>query len=243
MSEKLIVCWSGGKDSSLALHELLQDDGFEVVSLLTTCNERFQRVSMHGVRVGLALRQAATIGLPLDVIYLSERPSDGEYESKMLEYLLRKKAEGVTAVAFGDIFLQDLRKWRESNLAQIGLRGVFPLWLRDTRRLINEFVSSGFKSIVCCVSDAYFGAVAVGTVIDKAFIDTLPAGVDPCGENGEFHSFTYDGPIFTHPVGVEVGEKVYRRIDLEAGSSVTCAPASSDRPAARGFWFCDLLEM
>jgi uncharacterized protein (TIGR00290 family) len=226
--QKVVFCWSGGKDSSLALYKVRGDDRYEVVSLLTTCNERFQRVSMHGVRIGLARRQAAEIGIPLDVIYLSEYPSNDEYETKMREYLSRRKSEGVAAVVFGDIFLEDLRKWREANLATIGLSGIFPLWRRDTVALIEEFLSLGFGSIVCCVSDAHFGEAAAGKLIDREFIAELPPGVDPCGENGEFHSFAFKGPIFARPIPFTVGAKVYR--ELGTGS------------APQGFWFCDLLE-
>jgi uncharacterized protein (TIGR00290 family) len=220
MKEKVIVCWSGGKDSSLALYRVLRDPRYDVVSLLTTCNAKFQRVSMHGVRVGLARRQAAEIGIPLDIIYLSEHPSNDEYEAQMRELLLRKKAQGLTGVVFGDIFLEDLRKWREANLAAIGLHGIFPLWRQDTSALIEEFWSLGFGSVVCCVSDAYFGEAAVGTLIDRQFVDALPSGVDPCGENGEFHSFAFKGPIFARPIPFIIGAKVYRE----------------------RFWFCDLLE-
>ena len=197
------------------------------MSLLTTCNERFGRVSMHGVRIGLARRQADEIGIPLDVIYLSERPSNDEYEGKMRDFLLRKKAEGVTAAAFGDIFLEDLRAWREANLAGLGLSGVFPLWRENTAALIEEFWSLGFASIVCCASDAYFGEDAVGKLIDREFVDALPPGVDPCGENGEFHTFAFRGPIFTRPVPFTIGTTVYREIGA---------------PHPGGFWYCDLLE-
>jgi uncharacterized protein (TIGR00290 family) len=226
VKEKIVFCWSGGKDSSLALYRVLRDRRYDVVSLLTTCNEHFARVSMHGVRIGLARRQAAEIGIPLELIYLSQRPSNDEYETKMRAFLSRKKAQSVTAVAFGDIFLEDLRTWREANLAAIGLSGIFPLWRQDTVALIEEFWALGFESIVCCVSDAYFGETDVGRLVDPHFIDTLPSGVDPCGENGEYHSFAFKGPIFARPIPFVVGSKVYR----EAGTG------------PGGFWFCDLLE-
>jgi uncharacterized protein (TIGR00290 family) len=158
----------------------------------------------------------------------------------MRELLLRKRNEGVTAVVFGDIFLEDLRKWREANLATIGLRGFFPLWRRDTRELIEEFLSLGFGSIVCCVSDAHFGEADVGRLIDREFIDALPAGVDPCGENGEFHSFAFKGPIFAHPIPVTIGAKVYREIKLDTSNGSVCSLPSSSTP--NGFWFCDLVE-
>jgi uncharacterized protein (TIGR00290 family) len=236
--EKLVFCWSGGKDSALALYRVLKDDRYEVVSLLTTCNEHFQRVSMHGVRIELARRQAAEIGIPLDIIFLSEHPSNDEYEAKMREYLLRKKADGVVAAVFGDIFLADLRKWREANLATIGLYGIFPLWREDTSELIKEFLALGFESVICCVSDAYFSEASVGKPIDR-FIAGLPPGVDPCGENGEFHSFVFNGPIFARPVSFIVGAKVYREIQGAPASSAACPSPGTLAP--RGFWFCDLL--
>lgn len=218
--EKIVFCWSGGKDSALALHKILQDDRYSVVSLLTTCNETFARVSMHGVRLELVQAQARALGLPLDVVLVGEGSSNDEYERKMSACLLAHKERGVTSVAFGDIFLEDLRQWREQNLARIGMRGIFPLWKIDTRSVIGEFIGLGFRSIVCCVSDAYLDEAALGRAIDWDFIDSLPPDVDPCGENGEFHSFAYAGPAFNHQIDVTVGEKVY----------------------AKGFWFCDLLH-
>jgi uncharacterized protein (TIGR00290 family) len=231
VKEKIVLCWSGGKDSALALHRLQQDPRYEVVSLLTTCNGHFQRVSMHGVRISLAQRQAQAIGVPLDIISLSRQASNGEYQAKMSDYLLARKKEGVTGTAFGDIFLEDLKRWREANLATLGMRGIFPLWKEDTSLLIGEFLSLGFSSITCCVNDAYLDERSVGRIIDKDFIATLPSGVDPCGENGEFHSFAFDGPIFRQPVTFTLGEKVYRPIEDPHPPGDT-----------KGFWFCDLIE-
>jgi uncharacterized protein (TIGR00290 family) len=231
VKEKIVFCWSGGKDSALALHRLRQDPGYEVVSLLTTCNEHFQRVSMHGVRISLAQRQAQAIGLPLDIIGLSRQASNGEYQTKMSDYLLARKKDGVTGTAFGDVFLEDLKRWREANLATIGMRGIFPLWKENTRLLIEEFLSLGFSAITCCVDDAHLDEGSVGRLIDEGFIATLPPGVDPCGENGEFHSFAFDGPIFKQPVTFTIGEKVYRPIEAPHASAGT-----------KGFWFCDLME-
>ena len=219
MKERVVFCWSGGKDSALALYEVLHEGRYEVVSLLTTCNEHFDRVSMHGVRTALTRRQAQALGIPLDVIYLSQTSSNLEYQTKMSEYCLARKSEGVRGMVFGDIFLEDLRQWREANLASVGMYGVFPLWKRATAALIDEFLTRGFAAIVCCVNDAHLGESAVGRVIDRKFIEELPPSVDPCGENGEFHSFAFDGPIFSEPVAFVIGEKVYRD----------------------GFWFCDLL--
>jgi uncharacterized protein (TIGR00290 family) len=240
--ETIIFCWSGGKDSALALNRILHDERYEVVTLLTTCNEHFQRVSMHGVRVELLERQAAAIGLPLEKVFVSQRSSNDEYQQKMSACLAAQKALGVTACAFGDIFLEDLKRWREENLAKIGLRGIFPLWKNDTRELIREFFTLGFGTVICCVNDAYLGEDAVGRNLDENFIASLPSEVDPCGENGEFHTFAYAGPIFKRPVQFTVGEKVYRPVEqthpTDANSSYVCPPGPR---RTKGFWFCDLL--
>jgi len=244
VKEKVVFCWSGGKDSALALHKILRDDRYDVVSLLTTCNEHFRRVSMHGVRIELAVQQARAIGLPIDMIFLSRQSSNDEYEKKMSEYLLARKHEGVVAMVFGDIFLEDLKRWREANLARIGMRGLFPLWKRDTHELIGEFIDLGFASVICCVNDAYLGESAVGRTIDRDFIESLPPNVDPCGENGEFHSFAFAGPIFKQPLRIHVGEKVYRPIEethpSHAATQVCPLPGEQ---RTKGFWFCDLLPV
>jgi len=242
VSERIVFCWSGGKDSALALHRMLQDDRYTIVSLLTTVNQRFARVSMHGVRLELARAQARAIGLPLDVVPVSGS-SNEEYERNMSAHLLEHKEHGVSSVAFGDIFLEDLRRWREEKLARIGMRGLFPLWKLDTRKIIGEFIDLDFRSIVCCVSDAYLDETALGRIIDWDFINTLPSGVDPCGENGEFHSFAYAGPIFNDRIDVTVGEKVYRSVEQPNPDSTptpSLCPPSNTR-TAKGFWFCDLL--
>lgn len=243
MKEKIVFCWSGGKDSALALNRILRDDRYEIVSLLTTCNEHFQRVSMHGVRLELLDAQAQFIGLPLEKIFVSQRSSNDEYQQKMSACLLTHKARGVTACAFGDIFLEDLKRWREGNLAKVGMRGIFPIWKIDSRELIREFLTLGFGTVICCANDAYLGEDSVGRNIDAEFIRTLPANVDPCGENGEFHSFAFAGPVFKQPVKFKVGEKVYRPVEVtepsDSTSSYVC-PTSGPR-RTKGFWFCDLL--
>jgi uncharacterized protein (TIGR00290 family) len=198
---------------------------------------------MHGVRLELARAQARAIGLPLDIVFVDGSSND-EYERNMSAHLLAHKEQGASRVAFGDIFLEDLRRWREEKLARIGMCGLFPLWTLDTRKVIGEFIDLGFRSIVCCVSGAYLDETALGRIVDWDFINGLPSDVDPCGENGEFHSFAYAGPIFNDPIEVRVGEKVYRRIaptnpdDAETPSAV-CLP--SNTRTAKGFWFCDLL--
>jgi uncharacterized protein (TIGR00290 family) len=231
--EKVVVCWSGGKDSAMALHEIAQDCRYDVISLITTCSEEFGRVCAHGVRVELAAQQADSIGLPLETVYVKTHASNDEYRKAMAQCLLAQAARGVTAVVFGDIFLEDLRAWREAELAQIGLRAIFPLWRRDTRRLIAEFIERGFESVICCVSDACLDERALGRTIDWSFVNALPANVDPCGENGEFHTFAFNGPIFKEPIPYDVGRTVYRPI--EYGSQEVTGP--------KGFWFCDLVPV
>ena len=243
MKEKIVFCWSGGKDSALALRRLQAGDRYEIVSLLTTCNEHFQRVSMHGVRLELLEQQAAATGLPLEKVFVSQRGSNEEYQQKMSACLLAHKARGVTACAFGDIFLEDLRRWREENLARMGMRGLFPLWKVDSRELIREFFAHGFGTVICCANDAYLDETAVGRNIDPEFIASLPANVDPCGENGEFHSFAFAGPVFRQPIKFHVGEKIYRPVEATHPADSTSAyvcPTSGPR-RTNGFWFCDLL--
>ena len=244
MKEKVIFCWSGGKDSALALNRIQADERYEVAALLTTCNEHFQRVSMHGVRLELLERQAEVIGLPLEKVFVSQRSTNEEYQEKMSACMLAHKAQGVTACVYGDIFLEDLKRWREENLAIVGMRGIFPLWKIDSRELIDEFIALGFGSVICCVNDAYLNEDAVGRNIDREFVDSLPTGVDPCGENGEFHSFAFAGPIFKKPVRFTVGDKVYRPLEVthpsDSSSTYVCPPGV--RPT-KGFWFCDLLPV
>lgn len=240
--EKIIFCWSGGKDSALALHKVLQEGRYEVVALLTTCSEHFQRVSMHGVRLELLEAQARAIGLPLEKVFVSQRSSNDEYQQKMGACFTKYKALGVTAVAYGDIFLEDLKSWREQSLAKLGLRGLFPIWKEDSKTLMDRFVALGFSSVICCVNDAYLEESWLGRKLDASFVQSLPAHVDPCGENGEFHSFAFAGPIFSKPVKFTIGEKVYRPLEQTHPSSASAAPCATTPNQTKGFWFCDLLR-
>jgi uncharacterized protein (TIGR00290 family) len=207
------MSWSSGKDSAIALHELLRSGEFEVVALLTTISEEYKRISHHGVREALLDAQASAIGLPLEKVYLpsnNSRPCTNEVYERIMDEVLRKyQAQGVTAVGFGDLFLEDLRAWREKNLAKLGLKGVFPIWKRDTSALAHEIIACGFKAYLSCV-DGKVGPGFVGRAFDDALLADLPPGIDPCGEFGEFHSFVYDGPIFKQAVGVRVGQTVMR---------------------------------
>jgi uncharacterized protein (TIGR00290 family) len=210
VKETILMSWSGGKDSALSLYELQRAGGYTVAALLTTITEVYDRISMHGVRRVLLERQAESLGLPLHPIFIPPGGVNLEYESKMEQALRMHQQNGVQRVAFGDIFLEDLRKYREANLARIGMAGLFPIWKRDTRELVRSFLAFGFRAIVVCVDPRYLGAGFAGKMIDEEFLRELPVGVDPCGENGEFHSFVFDGPIFQVPVKFSVGEVVLR---------------------------------
>lgn len=209
MRDNVLFSWSGGKDSAMALHELRKDDRYEVVALLTTIADAYKRVSHHGVREELLEMQAQAIGVPLARIYLPTSATNEQWEGLMERTLLRYREAGVFLVAHGDIFLQDLRDYRERNLAKVGMRGLFPLWKRNTTRLVNRFISLGFRAYLCCV-EGKLGPAFAGRPIDAALLRDLPADVDPCGEYGEFHSFVYAGPIFEHALEVTLGEIVLR---------------------------------
>jgi uncharacterized protein (TIGR00290 family) len=221
MPEKILFSWSGGKDSALALYSLLQNKDLEVVSLLTTVTAGYDRISMHGVRRELLEKQAEAIGLPLEKVTIAKNASNDEYEEKMKALLLKHMNDGVTCVAFGDIFLEDLKKYRESNLAKIGLKGLFPLWKQSSYVLAKKFIESGFKAIVTCVDSSQLDGRFCGRDYDDALLSDLPKNVDCCGENGEFHSFVHAGPVFRNEIPVKKGEIVLR----------------DDR-----FYFCDVIS-
>lgn len=209
----VVVSWSGGKDSALALYELERDPRYEVVGLMTSLADEFRRISHHGVREELLDAQADAVGLPLFKIYLpsgKNAPCTNEvYEEIMGRTMEGLKAKGVYTVGFGDLFLEDLRAWREQNLAKAGMSGVFPIWKRDTQKLSHQIIAMGFKAVLSCV-EGKVGPGFVGRTYDIGLLEDLPAGIDPCGEYGEFHSFVYDGPCFNRPVPIEVGEIVVR---------------------------------
>ena len=210
MKTKVIVCWSGGKDSILALYEIQKAGGYEITALLTTITEEYDRVSMHGVRRELIECQAKLLRLPLERVYIPKDSSNREYEAKMAEMLSEYHRKGVETVVFGDVFLADVRRYREENLSKAGMKAVFPLWGRDTGKLAKMFVGQGFKGVVTCVDSQFLDCRYVGRFFDERFLAQLPQGVDPCGENGEFHSFVYGGPIFRGRVPFRRGEVVLR---------------------------------
>jgi uncharacterized protein (TIGR00290 family) len=217
--EDVLFCWSGGKDSAMALHALLAASNCRITALLTTITEQYDRISMHGVRRTLLERQAESIGLPLHPILIPPQCVNATYEQRMKEALVQYFERGVLRVAFGDIFLEDLRVYREKNLAQVDMTAIFPIWKRDTKELAREFVNMGFRAITVCIDPRVLDASFAGRELDASFFADLPPGVDPCGENGEFHNFVFDGPIFKMPIAIRAGEKVMRD----------------------GFYFCDLL--
>jgi uncharacterized protein (TIGR00290 family) len=210
MLEKIILSWSGGKDSAIALYEIQQRREYGVTTLLTTLTEDYDRVSMHGVRRLLLERQAESLCLPLEQVFIPKEASNEEYESRMQATLVKFQKAGVSSVAFGDIFLEDIRKYREDNLSKIGMKAIFPMWGRDTAEIARTFVDLRFKSIVTCVDSKILSKTFAGRIIDNTFLDGLPSNVDPCGENGEFHSFVFDGPIFKRRMLITVGQIVSR---------------------------------
>ena len=220
MPEPILFCWSGGKDSAMALHAVLSQQQLHVAALLTTVTEGYNRISMHGVRRELLERQAESIGLPLQEVRIPPQCVNPIYEARM-EAALREahQAHGIRKVAFGDIFLEDLRAYRENKLALVDMTALFPIWKRDTRELAAHFLSAGFRAIAVCVDPRKLDPSFAGRELDASFFRDLPAGVDPCGENGEFHTFVFDGPIFRRPIPVRTGDVVERD----------------------GFVFCDLL--
>ena len=204
----------------MALHTLLQKEDVRIMGLLTTVTEGYERVSMHGVRVELLRRQAESIGLPLEEVRIPPQCVNPIYEARMERVMRTVREQGITKVAFGDIFLEDLRAYREKNLAKIGMEAIFPIWKRDTRELAREFVSHGFRARTACVDPRALDQSFAGRELTADFFAELPPNADPCGENGEFHTFVFDGPIFKKPVTCRVGEVVERD----------------------GFIFCDLLS-
>lgn len=207
---KAWLSWSSGKDSAWALHVTRQRGEVEVVALLTTVNALYGRVAMHAVRESLLEAQAQAVGLPLVKVPILSPCPNSIYEQAMAEAMARARAEGVCHVVFGDLFLEDIRKYREEKLAGCGMRPLFPVWGRDTARLAKEMVEGGLRAHLTCVDPRKLGAEFAGRVFDAALLADLPAGVDPCGENGEFHSYAFAGPMFGAPIAVEAGEVVER---------------------------------
>jgi uncharacterized protein (TIGR00290 family) len=217
--KSVLASWSGGKDSCLALYELQQSPDMRIEALLTTLTRDFDRISMHGVRRVLLEQQAASLGLPLHSVFISKGAGNQEYEASMGEALAAYRKRGIDTVVFGDLFLEEIRAYRQQQLAKHDMTGLYPLWKRDTSKLIREFIALGFKTVVVCIDPAQLDPSFIGRVIDEEFLAQLPTHVDPCGENGEFHTFVFDGPMFKTAIKFSFGEIVCRD----------------------SFWFCDLL--
>src|SRR5438270_6206441 len=213
------MSWSGGKDSCLALYEIQKAQDYRVAALLTTVTRDYDRISMHGVRRILLERQAASLGLPLHEVFITKDATNQEYETKMEEAFSAYRKQGIDRVVFGDLFLEEIRAYRDQFLARHDMHGLYPVWLRDTTEFIKEFINLGFEAVVTCVDGKVLDSSFVGMMIDEDFLSALPPGIDPCGENGEFHTFVFSGPIFKEAVKFSLGEKVSRD----------------------SFWFCDLL--
>jgi len=232
-----IFNWSGGKDSSLALYHCLNNPELDIKYLVTTVNDAVNRISMHGVREELLIKQAESIGIPLYQVRLPEMPGMREYDETMRTHLQKFRDEGITHSIFGDIFLEDLKKYRDERLAEIGMTGIYPLWKRDTHELIDEFLALGFGTVIACTQAAL--EKFVGKEITKELIAELPDGVDVCGENGEFHTFAFKGPIFSKPINYKIGEKIFKEYKAPQDANDSCI--SADAPKISGFWYCDLL--
>ncbi len=222
MKRNILFTWSSGKDSALALYELQRTNDYEILALLTTITEGYDRISMHGVKSILLEQQVESLGLLVEKIYIKKNESNKEYEAKMKDKLKQYKKRGALSVVFGDIFLEDIRKYREKNLSKLGITALFPLWHRNTTELAHKFIDLGFKAVITCVDSNVLDKKFVGKIFDEKFLSRLPSSVDPCGENGEFHTFVYDGPLFK------------RRIQFKKGSIVL---------KENRFYFCDLLSI
>ena len=221
-----VLNWSSGKDAAMAYHFLSSDESFYVTHLLTTINAEQDRIFMHGVRESLLEAQAERMGLPLKKVKLPAHPDDSLYKKAMLETLQQLKEEGIQAAAFGDIFLEDLKVYREAQLQQLDITPVFPLWKKDTRELVQLIEATGIEAKIVCVDAQKLGREFIGRKIDASLLNDLPANVDPCGENGEFHTFVYNAPFFSSPIPITEGEVVYKEYKTEENSW--------------GFYFLDL---
>jgi uncharacterized protein (TIGR00290 family) len=232
MKKKAALFWSGGKDSAFALYKVLCQDEFDVQYLVTTIHAGFGRISMHGVRTELVDLQSGSIGIPLLKMFVQEG-TNVEYETLLLKVFEELKAKGINDVIYGDIFLEDLRRYRDGLLQRSGMKGHYPLWKKNTSELIRNFLSLGFRTMTCCVSNIHLDEQRAGVEIDEKFISSLPATVDPCGENGEFHTFCFAGPVFKNEIEIKTGEKIFREIEVRTTEDI-----SENRT---GFWYADLL--
>lgn len=241
--KKAYFNWSSGKDSALALYKVLQAKEFSVNKLVTTINSDFNRVSMHGLRKELLFAQVNSLQIPLETIAFSKDVTMEVYTKTMETAMSTLVKENYTHAIFGDIFLEDLKAYRDNNLAKVGIKGVYPIWKQNTKELLKEFLDLGFKAITVCVNAKLLGKEFVGRIIDEQFIKDLPDNVDVCGENGEFHTFVFDGPLFNHPIDFTIGEKVLKSSTLDKEESENCYKTTNQdtKTFDTSFWYCDLL--
>lgn len=214
MPKKSLISWSGGKDAAYALHLIRQDAAWDVVGLITTVTEGSARVQIHGVRLDLLEKQARALGLPLETVPIPAHCPNAVYEERLLAALRKHKAAGVEGVVFGDLFLEDIRRYRDELMTKAGLAGIYPLWGRDTSALSFEMLDSGLKARICSVDTRRLDERFVGREFDGALLASLPVEIDPCGENGEFHTFVHDGPEFRPPVAISNGSR-FRQGDFQ----------------------------
>ena len=207
---KVIVSWSSGKDSAMALYKIVKSNEFEILAILTTVSDMFRRVSMHGVREELLDQQANSIGIAVEKVRIPYPCPNEVYEQKMVELLRNYESKGVSHVVFGDLFLEDIRRYREDKLAEVGFTPIFPLWKENTKELAKTIIRVGFKAVVTCVDPKKLDPKFAGRYFDEMFLNEIPANVDACGENGEFHTFVFDGPIFRNRIEMTVGDRVFR---------------------------------
>jgi len=210
LKKRILLSWSSGKDSAWALHVLRRKPDVEVVGLFCTINQEFERVVMHAVRIELIKQQAQNIDLPIQLIPIPHPCGDNVYGTIMKNFVEQAKQRGIECFAFGDIFLEDVRGYREANLADTGITPIFPLWGMPTKKLSVEMVSGGLRAIITCVDPKHLSTDFAGQEYGESFLERIPANVDPCGENGEFHSFAFAGPMFKKPVNIAIGETVAR---------------------------------
>ncbi len=237
--KKAYFNWSTGKDSSLALYHVLRQNEYKVTQLVTTVNKDYERVSMHGLRESLLDAQVERLQLPLQKIYFPAQVTMSDYNAAMQKATQQLVEQDFRYGIFGDIFLEDLRNYREEKLKEVGITGVFPLWKQDTKALLKELLVLGFKAITVCVNAKLLDESFVGRILDEDFINDLPSTVDPCGENGEFHTFVFDGPIFSSPIDFTIGEKVLKTYTPSKKEEDSCT--SDDSAWDTAFWYCDLI--
>lgn len=239
--KKTYLNWSTGKDAAYALFLLQQNPEYEVTKLLTTTNSLLGRVSMHGVRNELLLQQVESLNLPVHLVDIPGNVSMEDYNQILQRETTALKSEGYTHAGFGDILLEDLKLYREQQLEKIGQVAVFPLWKRDTTQLYKDFIKNGFKAVTVCINSDLLDPRFCGRILDESFLADLPRGVDPCGENGEFHTFVFDGPVFSRPIEFQVGAFIQKNFEPLDPSDETKDSTQTTKTWDTNYLYCDLL--